>query len=108
MCRPTGLGVALGTIWAVVAIAVYLAMKKGILPPPKSVGLIDIILAALYAPFVGAIGLEALARRASPSFGELVLLTLVMATLVVLALVHAGRRLAHAVRRRTHVDPNRT
>lgn len=92
-------GALLGAAWSVLAVGVYLAMFTGRLPTPGEVGFpLGVFLTTLYAPFIGAIALEILAGRASPTLEELIVLALVLGTL---AGVAAAKAVQAVVRRKT-------
>jgi hypothetical protein len=71
------IGALSGAVWGLIAAAVFLAMFRGAIPAPGEAGLpIAIGLVLLYLPFLGAAALETAAGRPSPSFSEIVGLTL--------------------------------
>jgi hypothetical protein len=99
------IGMACGIAWGVVAATVFLAMFRGPVPAPGDAGLpLAIVLVLLYLPFIVAAGVETAAGRPSPSFAEIIGVTLASgATLGVLgsaaiAMVH---RLARNMRPRS-------
>jgi hypothetical protein len=66
-------GLVCGIVWGAVAAVVFAAMFRGFMTAPGDAGLpLSIVLVGLYLPFLLAAGLETAAGRPSPSFGEII------------------------------------
>lgn len=77
MAKRLLVGSASGTLWGVIAGAVFMAMFRDLLPAPGEVALLFAIgLVFVYLPFQVAVGLEVLLRRSSQSLAEIVVVTI--------------------------------
>lgn len=75
--RDVAIGAAYGILWGVVAAAVFTAMRAHLLPAPSQVALpFAVALVLAYLPFNVAIGVEVLLGRSSPSFAEIMGVTI--------------------------------
>lgn len=73
MAKRLAISAACGIVWGAIAAAVFVAMRAHLVPAPFEVALpVAIGPVAAYLPFVVAAGLEALLGRPSPSFAEIV------------------------------------
>jgi hypothetical protein len=86
LAKRLAVGAACGAAWGAVAATVFAAMFRGLLPAPGEVAIpFAIGLVVLYFPFLVAGGLETLLGRSSPSFAEVVGVTVACGTALGLA-----------------------
>ena len=94
--RGVATGAACGILWGVIAAAVFTAMRAHLLPAPSEVALpLALALVLAYLPFNFAVGLEVLLGRSSPSFIEIIGVTIACGPVMGLAgswLIAMGRR----------------
>jgi hypothetical protein len=77
MPRRLAIGLAGGIAWGGLAATVFVSMFRGSLPAPGEAGLpLAIALVVLYFPFLVAAAVETFVGRSSPSFGEIIGVTL--------------------------------
>lgn len=105
MPKRLATGVLGGAIWGFIAAAVFLAMFRGAVPAPGEAGVpIAFVLVLLYLPFLVAVAVEAAAGRTSPSFAEIVGVTLAAGAglaLSAIAGIELVRRLGRTTRPRS-------
>jgi protein-S-isoprenylcysteine O-methyltransferase Ste14 len=77
MPKLLAIGFAGGIAWGGLAAAAFVSMFRGSLPAPGEAGLpLAIALVVLYFPFLVAAAVETFVGRSSPSFGEIIGVTL--------------------------------
>lgn len=75
--RGVAIGAGGGILWGVIAAAVFTAMRAHVLPAPSEVAFpLAVALVLAYLPFNFAVGLEVLLGRSSPSFVEIISVTI--------------------------------
>ena len=98
-------GALSGAVWGLTAAAVFIAMFRGVIPAPGEAGVpIALVLVLLYLPFLVAAAVEAAAGLPSPSFAEIVGVTLASGAglgIVLTAGIATVRGLARAPRPRS-------
>ena len=85
-----------GLVWGCVAVVVYLAMFRGLVPTPRDLPFpLNVQLMILMLPFYASVGLEVLAARSTYGLGELASGTVASGAVLAVVLGVVG----HAVRR---------